>query len=468
MTKNPENQRHNIYHWVFIPGEKLLQHSDGHAVKLEDKIAKLLLTFCMNRGRLVTKSDIIAAVWDGRELSEQTIPVAISKLRKALGDDINNPKMLETIPRRGYRLLDELPKRKAHSVSETSKPTERIIFYTAMIAIAVLGGLYLFTGNENLTPDRIQLANAEKPGVIVTINDVRTTKATEDKIDQAIAISELSSFFLAQVPDILVIRHWWNLDAPDPTGGIYTRYGNATPVYSLKATLLKEDTGNIVTFILSEPKTDEVLWTGLHKVNSGSESLFGTLSMMLDRLSVVKRPIDNKAPNEDLRYWNARYYMHLSNPSAANKAYSYLTAIADEKQTTKQVLATEEALMARWREQLVASNNQIDLNDYSSIATDPISSGVKTHTEIVDKAAIQLYRHNKPNEAIELLEEAFLKAPGDHYALSLIAEAKERIGLREEALTAYRKAIRLAPYARAYQSRLKEIENKTSDNAKVE
>lgn len=467
MTKNAENQQYTIYHWTFIPDEKLLRHSDGHAVKLEDKISKLLLTFCTNRGQLVTKGDIITAVWDGRELSEQTIPVAISKLRKALGDDINNPIMLETIPRRGYRLLDkEQPEQGAYSTSIASHSSERLMILVGLFAVVILGGVYLFTGNETGTPDRIQMANAEKPGVIVTINDVRTTEATEDKIDQAIAISELSSFFLAQVPDILVIRHWWNLNAPDPTGGIYTRYGNATPVYSLKATLLKENTGNIVTFILSEPRTDEVLWTGLHKVDTGSESLFATLSTMLDRLSVIKRPIDKKAPNEDLRYWNARYYMQLSNAGAANKAYSYLVAMADEKQITQQALATEKALMARWHAQLTNSNNHININnDYSS---DTTSTSPKTHTEVVDEAAIQLYRHDKPNEAIKLLEQAFLKAPGDHYALSLIAEANERIGQREEALTAYKKAIRLAPYARAYQNRLKEIENESIENSNGE
>lgn len=60
-------------------------HKDGHLVRLEDKISKLLDALIARRGSIVTKDELIAQVWAGRELSEQTIPVAISKLRKALG-----------------------------------------------------------------------------------------------------------------------------------------------------------------------------------------------------------------------------------------------------------------------------------------------------------------------------------------------------------------------------------------------
>ena len=350
------NKQYHINHWVFHPEEKLLRHNDGHDVKLEDKIAKLLLTFCIHRGQLISKESIIAAVWDGRELSEQTIPVAISKLRKALGDDINKPQMLETIPRQGYRLRAE----KVVNAEPLDKPpmSRRAYSLAAGCLILLVSGLFIAWEYSTPPANRIQVANAEKPGIIVTINDVRTTEDTKDKIDQAIAISELSSFFLAQVPDLLVIRHWWNLDAPDPTGGIYTRYGNATPVYSLKATLLKEEEGNLVTFILSNPQTDEIIWTGIHRVKHGSKSLFSTLSSMLARLTIASDDIEPVAPEEDLNYWNARYYMQLSTPGTAQVAFEYLQKMTSANEATPAQQSTRNALISRWNEHLKTNTDE--------------------------------------------------------------------------------------------------------------
>lgn len=462
MSSNSDNKIIHIHEWQFDPIAKTLRRiNDGRTVKLEDKISKLLHTFCEHRGAIISKDEIIKKVWDGRELSEQTIPVAISKLRKALGDDINQPQMLETLPRQGYRLLDDTAVHlgtKAH-ISPIWK-RNGIIIATALALIVTVTGLGLYI-TKTSTPlvDRIQFVNAEKPGVIITINDVRTTDATESDIDQAIGISELSSYFLAQVPDILVIRHWWNLDAPDPTGGIYTRYGNTTPVYSLKATLLKDsapdNSGNIVTFILSEPKTDEVLWTGLHKVSNGSTGLFTILDSMLGRLSVGQGITAAAAPEEDMRYWNARYFMQLSNAGAAQKAYNFIQTLASEKPYSDAVKPMKTALVARWKDSLPISNTG-DLA--APLQTSSASSGLEVPSALVDAAAIALYRDNDASAAIELLEQAFQKAPGDHYAYSLWAEAKERKGERAEAIKAYRKAIRLAPYARAYGARLQELE----------
>ncbi len=452
MNQSSQIQFFKLGPWTFSPEDNELIHRDGHRVKLEDKISNLLKTLLERRGVIVSKEELIEAVWQGRELSDQTIPVAISKLRKALGDDINNPTMLATVPRQGYQLLSP-------PVSDPKPGSTKSPFLpTALVLTALLFGvIYLLWFPVTNTVDRIQYSNAEKPTVIVTINDVRTTDATEDEIPLAIAISEMSSFFLSQVPDLLVIRHWWNLDAPDPTGGIYTRHGQATPVYSLKGTLLNDDAdGKVVTFMLSDPKTDELIWSGLHNINNGSAGLFQVFSSMMTSLPVNNAVLTN-APDETVGYWRARYFMQLSNPGAVRIAANELSDMMETGATSKAAESSASALAARWQ-----NNTDIEA-DIDRLQKQLGETGKEVepgpdHLSLVDRAALALYSQSDAQGALDLLNAALERAPGDHYALSLFGEAKLLLGKRSEAIEAYRLAFRLAPYARAYEARLRELE----------
>src|SRR5262245_63205103 len=65
-----------------------------------------LLAFLANSGgRVVSKDEIIDAVWHGRFIAEATLTRSIADLRRALGDDQRSPQYIETIPKRGYRLV---------------------------------------------------------------------------------------------------------------------------------------------------------------------------------------------------------------------------------------------------------------------------------------------------------------------------------------------------------------------------
>jgi TolB-like protein/Tfp pilus assembly protein PilF len=56
-------------------------------------------------GRVVTKEELLAAVWGGAFVEEGALSQAIHSLRKALGDDARQPRYIQTIPKRGYQLL---------------------------------------------------------------------------------------------------------------------------------------------------------------------------------------------------------------------------------------------------------------------------------------------------------------------------------------------------------------------------
>lgn len=75
---------------------------DGHVVALEGKPLEVLHELLLRAGEVVTKDEILDAVWPGLTVVEGSLPTAISKLRKALGERQDN--IIETVPRVGYRL----------------------------------------------------------------------------------------------------------------------------------------------------------------------------------------------------------------------------------------------------------------------------------------------------------------------------------------------------------------------------
>ena len=56
-------------------------------------------------GRLVTKEELLNAVWPGTFVGEAVLKVAIRQVREALGDDPQSPRFIETAHRRGYRFI---------------------------------------------------------------------------------------------------------------------------------------------------------------------------------------------------------------------------------------------------------------------------------------------------------------------------------------------------------------------------
>jgi DNA-binding winged helix-turn-helix (wHTH) protein len=75
---------------------------DGNEVALRPKTFAVLLYLLENSGRLVSKDDLFAAVWPNLAVTDDTLVQSIGELRRALGDD--GPRLIKTIPRRGYRL----------------------------------------------------------------------------------------------------------------------------------------------------------------------------------------------------------------------------------------------------------------------------------------------------------------------------------------------------------------------------
>lgn len=80
------------------PAERTLAH-DGEPIALTPKEFDTLVSLVEAKGRVVGKEELMSRVWPDSYVGDGSLPRNISVLRKALGDDV-----IETVPRRGYRL----------------------------------------------------------------------------------------------------------------------------------------------------------------------------------------------------------------------------------------------------------------------------------------------------------------------------------------------------------------------------
>ncbi|PWU06032.1 MAG: hypothetical protein C5B51_13140 [Terriglobia bacterium] len=78
-------------------------------IPLSPKAFSVLLYLADRPGRLVTKQELLDAVWPDIHVTEGVLKRAVLEIRKALGDPVDEPRFIQTLHRRGYRFLSAVP-----------------------------------------------------------------------------------------------------------------------------------------------------------------------------------------------------------------------------------------------------------------------------------------------------------------------------------------------------------------------
>jgi class 3 adenylate cyclase/tetratricopeptide (TPR) repeat protein len=81
-------------------------------VAIEPQVFDVLLHLIRNRDRVVSRDDLLAAVWRGRIVSESTLSSRINAARVAIGDSGNQQRLIRTIARKGFRFVGEVRQEK--------------------------------------------------------------------------------------------------------------------------------------------------------------------------------------------------------------------------------------------------------------------------------------------------------------------------------------------------------------------
>jgi len=100
----PERIRFDTFELDLKTGEL---HKQSRRVRLQDQPARLLILLASHPGELVTREEIHRTLWEDGEFVEfeHAVNTAVRKIRSALDDDPDSPRIIETLPRKGYRFI---------------------------------------------------------------------------------------------------------------------------------------------------------------------------------------------------------------------------------------------------------------------------------------------------------------------------------------------------------------------------
>jgi TolB-like protein len=113
----------------------------------------VLVALASRPGEMVGRDELIAAVWKHPHVTDEALSRCISMLRHALGDDRGQPRYVETIPKRGYRLVAPL---EAGPRAQTGGPSTRSVAVLPFIDLTgAAGGQRLADGMTELLISRL-------------------------------------------------------------------------------------------------------------------------------------------------------------------------------------------------------------------------------------------------------------------------------------------------------------------------
>ena len=93
--------------WQINPQLNSIQHA-GKAKQLEPKAMDVLVYLCFQKGEIVTSDELLNQCWKAIDIGDNPLHKTITQLRKALGDKASDPTYIETIRKRGYRIIAKL------------------------------------------------------------------------------------------------------------------------------------------------------------------------------------------------------------------------------------------------------------------------------------------------------------------------------------------------------------------------
>lgn len=99
-----QDHEYRFENWVLHPGRRELSRG-GAPVPLERRVFDLLACLVQHHDRVVSKEELLDAVWPGEAVSVGVIARAVMKARQALGDDDRVGRLIRTAPRIGYRFV---------------------------------------------------------------------------------------------------------------------------------------------------------------------------------------------------------------------------------------------------------------------------------------------------------------------------------------------------------------------------
>ena len=179
MDLEPRQDFYIIGDWRVVPDLNQLQRGD-EVVQLEPKVMAVLGVLASKPGEVFSRQELEDTVWHDMVVGYDALSKAINKLREALQDDKKNPRYIQTLSKKGYRLVtavsheppaqDSDPAHEDVAVNKQRTPSA----WWMIAALLLVVGLLVVASNwntnkppEQSTPAPSQKQMDEKPTIVI-------------------------------------------------------------------------------------------------------------------------------------------------------------------------------------------------------------------------------------------------------------------------------------------------------------
>ncbi len=107
LQRKPATGEFRVGECVVDRGKGTVTHTGG-VRRVEPRVMDVLVALAERAGRTVSRDELILAVWGHRNVSDEALSRHVCLLRQVLGDARAAPRFVETIPKRGYRMLADV------------------------------------------------------------------------------------------------------------------------------------------------------------------------------------------------------------------------------------------------------------------------------------------------------------------------------------------------------------------------
>ena len=253
--------------WFVDANSNRIQNGDS-VRRLEKRTMEVLVKLAELNGKTASKDEIIASAWPTHVVSDQSVATAISDLRRALNDDSRQPEYIETVPKRGYRLVSPVTQSRqctkesssdfsARQATRRQITTRRRRRWRAFAAIGI--GAFVFLVTNYHAP--VSGGEIDMPPIVV--GDICVGDADTVVQDLAYGFNELLTVELANSPNRTVIR-------------VADEYEFATDLdvdlspILIDSAIIETESGAIVVLEALDGRTRQLLWAEKYPISRQS------------------------------------------------------------------------------------------------------------------------------------------------------------------------------------------------------
>lgn len=437
--------------WLVDPGAGRVSR-DGRSVKLEPKVMELLVYFAQRPGQVLAREELEQAIWTGTVVGYDALTSAIIKLRKAFGDKSGEPWLIETVAKKGYRLIALVSEsERTASPSVASEPESanrsRRLVVMATLAFTALAAVGWFAY------DRYAPRSARMPSIAVlpfaNLSGDPKFEYFSDGITEDI-ITDLS-----KVSSLMVIARNSAFAYKDQPLALKSVAEALNVRYVLEGSVRRAGSELRVTAKLIDTETGSHLWAErydrrIQDIFSVQDDVTGNIVKALaltltdeEKQSVARR-YTHSIEAYDLLLKGQSFYARSNKEDNARARQLYLQAIkldpAFARAHAALALTHTEDSRYGWSADPAASMSQAVVLGQRAVKLD--STIPQTHW-----ALGYVYVFNKQyDEAVAAAERAIALDPNNADAYTTLAFGRVYQGRPQEAIPLVRKAMLLNPH----------------------